>query len=103
VITISGYNFDGPHTSTASLNDSAGVYAILTRSKQTEAWTVVDAGESGAVRTRIENHDRSGCWKRRNQGTLAAAVLYTPRWSADQRRSLESSVRDQYAPACGKV
>jgi len=103
MITISGYSFEGPYTSTATLNDHAGVYAILTRSNQAEAWTIIDAGESGGVRTRIEGHDRKDCWRRRSQGTIAAAVLYTPNWSAEQRRSLESSLRGQYAPACGTV
>jgi hypothetical protein len=103
VITISGYNFDGPYTSTGFLSDNAGVYAILTRRGQADAWTLIDAGESGGVKTRIEGHDRKDCWRRRSQGVVAAAVLYTPNWSAEQRRLLESSVRGQYAPACGTV
>ncbi len=101
MITISGYNFEGPYTNTASLADNAGVYAILTRSQNNDKWTVIDIGESTTVKSRIENHDRKQSWSRNSLGTLAAAVFYAAGWTADQRRALESSLRDQYAPVCG--
>ena len=103
MITISGYNFEGPYTNTASLAENAGVYAILTRRQANESWTVIDIGESTQVKSRIENHDRKTCWSRNSLGTVGAAVLYTPGWSSNQRRDLESSLRGQYAPACGLV
>ena len=103
MITISGYNFEGPYTSTDSLRDSSGVYAILTRPHANESWSVIDIGESAQVKSRIENHDRKACWNRNNRGMVAAAVLYTPSWTAAQRCSVEASLRDQYAPACGVV
>jgi hypothetical protein len=103
MITISGYNFEGPHTNTASLANNAGVYAILTRAQANESWTVIDIGESGQVRSRIENHDRKSCWNRNGRGIVAAAVLYTPGWNSSQRCALESSLREQYAPVCGLV
>jgi hypothetical protein len=103
MINISGYSFEGPYTNTASLAESAGVYAILTRALPSQSWTVIDIGESGQVRSRIESHDRKNCWSRNSQGTLAVAVLYTPGWTSSQRSALESSLREQYAPACGVV
>src|SRR5258708_6856656 len=96
MITISGYNFEGPYTNTASLADNAGVYVILTRAHTTEKWTVIDIGESTEVKSRIANHDRKPSWSHNSQGTVAAAVLYTPGWTGDQRRALESSLRDKY-------
>ena len=103
MINISGYQFEGPHTSTDSFRDAAGIYAILTRGQSTVPWTVLDIGESVEVKSRIVNHDRKNCWSRNKQGTLAAAVLYTPNWTVGQRCLVEASLRNQYAPACGVV
>jgi hypothetical protein len=103
MITISGHNFEGPFTNTASLADNAGVYAILTRGPANESWTVIDVGESGQLKSRIENHDRKACWNRKSRGTVAVAVLYTTSWNSIQRCALESSLREQFAPACGLV
>lgn len=100
-IRISGYDFEGPYTSTADLRHASGVYVILDR-RSDGKWSVIDVGESGDVRTRIENHDRKSCWERHRQGTLGVAVLYTPGWSADQRRALESKVRQEFNPPCGE-
>jgi hypothetical protein len=103
MITISGYNFEGPYTNTAHLADNGGIYVILTRRQANDSWTVVDVGESGQVRQRIENHDRKECWRRNSQGTVAVAVLYTPGWSSMQRCALESTRRAKYTPTCGVV
>jgi hypothetical protein len=103
MINIAGYQFEGPYTKTDSFKDNAGIYAILTRGQATAQWTVLDIGESDQVKSRIGNHDRKDCWNRNNQGTLAGAVLYTPDWTATQRRNLESSLREQYTPTCGVI
>jgi hypothetical protein len=103
MITISGYPFEGPYANSASLADNAGVYAILTRGQDNESWTVIDVGESGQIKSRIENHDRKACWNRNSRGTVTAAVLYTAGWNSTQRCVLESSIREQFAPACGLV
>ena len=50
----------------------------------------------------LDNHERWFCWERNRQGNIWFAVLYTPTWSADQRRSLESAIRQQYWIPCGE-
>jgi len=99
-ISICGYTFEGPYTSTEYLKNQAGVYVILDK-RSDGKWWVIDVGESTEVKNRVENHDRSGCWQRNNSGTLGIAVLYTPGWSAEQRRSLESKIREAFNPVCG--
>lgn len=83
-----------------SLRDSSGIYVIVDCRSDGKCY-VVDVGESGQIRTRVQNHDRAGCWTRHQQGSLQFAVLYTPGWTDDQRRALEGRIRDQYAPLCG--
>ena len=99
-IKIGGYDFEGPFTDTSKLRYEQGVYSILDQ-RADGKYYVVDVGESEDVRTRIENHDRSDCWKRNQRGTLTVAVLYTPGMSGDRRRAIESALREQYSPACG--
>lgn len=100
-ITILQHPFAGPYTNTASLKDRAGIYAICDH-RLDGKWYILDVGESTRVKTRVENHDRAACWRRNRRGTLGVAVLYTPGWSADQRRALESRIRDYFDPVCGK-
>ncbi len=91
-INISGYEFDGPFEDTSKLKDQSGVYVILTSDN-----TVVDVGESGEVKTRVQNHDRQACWN--NNGGTRVAVLYVDGESA--RKKIADEVRDQYNPPCG--
>jgi hypothetical protein len=100
MITIANYRFEGPYKTTTSLRDSAGIYVILDY-RLNRKWYLLDVGESAKIKTRIENHERQLCWKRNRQGNIGVAILYTPRWSADQRRSLESKIRREYQPPCG--
>jgi hypothetical protein len=97
-INIGGYNFDGPYGHTKDIENASGVYAILGRSG-TSPWSIVDVGESGALRDRIDTHDRSPCWRRRGHAQLAAAVLYVPE---RQRMAIEQQLRGQLNPPCGE-
>jgi len=99
-ISIVSRTFEGPHTHTMYLRNAAGIYVVLDQ-RSNGNWTIIDVGESEDIRSRIENHDREGCWKRHSWGTLGIAAYYTPGWTANHRRSLESEIRDSYAPACG--
>jgi len=100
-ITIEGYDFEGPYTDTSYLRDDQGVYMILDH-RSDRKWHVLDVGESEEVKTRVENHDRATCWERNRRGTLGYAVLYTPGWTAAQRRTLEGRIRKAYNPPCGE-
>lgn len=100
-INICGYTFEGPYTNTNYLRDASGIYVILDK-RGDGKWYVLDVGESGQIKTRIDNHDRKNDWTRSSSGTLGAAILYTSGWSDQQRRNLESEIRDAYNPPCGE-
>jgi len=100
MVTIGNYSFQGPFNSTSFLQDVAGVYAILDCLPSVSS-RVLDIGESNAVRTRIENHDRSECWKVNSRGTIGVAVLYTPSVGRPGRMAIEAALRSQYRPRCG--
>jgi len=99
-ISISGYSFEGPYTGTDYLKHEQGVYVILDKRRDGK-WYILDVGESEDVKDRVENHDRKDCWERNRQGELGVAVLYTPGWTASQRRAVESKIREAFSPACG--
>jgi len=103
-ITIPGkskdYNFEGPYRLTTSLNDLSGVYAII--SARNNGNFIIDVGESSAVKTRIENHDRKDCWERNRQsGEVKYAVYYTPGLTQEERRKIEKDIRDKNVIPCG--
>ena len=98
-IQIGQYRFEGPYPTTDHLRDQSGVYAIL--DVQTGRTVVVDIGESAQVKSRVERHDRAECWKRRRQGQLHVAVLYTPNAQQSGRMAVEQLLRHQFHPPCG--
>jgi hypothetical protein len=97
-ITIGNHSFDGPFTSASQLLARSGVYAILGRGATGGNWIVVDIGESGDVRSRVENHDRKPQWQGCGHATLSVAALYC---DAATRMVVEQTLRLQYNPACG--
>ena len=99
-IKIGNYKFEGPYTSTASLEDKSGIYAILCHSG--EKYSLVDVGESATVKSRVEGHDRKDCWKKNCSSTLEVAVLYTPNKQQPGRMAIEQELRDEYTLPCGK-
>jgi hypothetical protein len=103
-ITISGkekeYTFQGLYSSTSSLNDNSGVYAIL--SARNEHYYLLDVGEAGEVKKRVETHDRKDCWERNmNGGAFRCAVYYTPNLQQEGRRRIEKDIRDNNSTPCG--
>ena len=98
-INIGKYGFDGPYANTDSLKAQSGVYAILGRGADQDQWKVVDIGESENLRDRVANHDRSDCWKRQGHRTLAVAGYYCDERT---RMAVESELRAQFNPPCGK-
>ena len=97
-IQIDQWNFDGPFTTTAPVQNRSGVYAILTRPPGAHSYRVVDAGESGDLRQRLDTHDRAECWRRNNAGELAVATLYCDEPS---RMTVETRLRQTFSPVCG--
>ena len=97
-ILINGYSFDGPYSSTYSLEDRSGVYVILCNSR------LIDVGESAGVRNRIENHDRKDCWERNCSGNISFAVHYTPNLQQSGRMEIEQEIRRSHRDIpCGEV
>ena len=99
-ITIARYQFEGPFHSVDLLEDRAGVYAII--DSRNPGNHLVDVGESATVKSRVEGHDRSGCWRRHSQGRLTAAVYYTPGVQQAGRRVIEQEIRSSYQIPCGE-
>ena len=99
-INIGRYAFEGPYSSTDLLEDRSGVYAIIDR-RDTGNYPI-DVGESSAVRSRVENHDRKGCWNKHAQGQLLVAVYYTPHLQQAGRKEIEQEIRDEFNPPCGE-
>ncbi len=99
-ITVGNYTFNGPYTTTSNLEDRSGIYAI--HCYKNDKYYVIDIGESSEVETRVENHDRKDCWKRKCDGTITYSVLYTPNKQQSGRMVIEQELRDLYDPACGK-
>lgn len=99
-IQICGYTFEGPYMSTADLQNQPGVYVILDKHTD-DGWYVIDVGESNEIKNRVESHDRANCWQRNRKGVLGVAVKYTLGWTSQQRRNLESQIREAYSPVCG--
>ena len=99
-IKIGKYNFEGPYTTTAKLEDRSGVYAILCQKNGN--YNLVDVGESALVKSRVETHDRQDCWRRNCNSTLTVAVNYTPNLQQPGRMAVEQEIRAQYDPSCGK-
>lgn len=98
-IKIGNYNFEVPYTSTDDLKNQSGVYVLLGKNSSNQNWSVVDIGESMQVKERVENHDRSDCWKRQGYSTLAAAVYYC---NEQQRMRIEQELRSQFNLPCGE-
>ncbi|UFZ02599.1 hypothetical protein LQG66_25390 [Bradyrhizobium ontarionense] len=94
-INISNYTFDGPYASPGQLADRSGVYAVLGASPGSTK--VVDIGESGWIRTRLQGHDRATAWAR--QGLpLSYAALYC---DESTRMRIERELRARFNPPCG--
>lgn len=99
-ITVCGYEFDGPYSSTDSLEDRSGVYAILCYANS--RYSTLDVGESAEVKSRVENHDRKDCWRKHCAGTIAYAVRYTPGLQQPGRKEIEEDIRNRCYIPCGE-
>lgn len=100
-IIIANYTFEGPYTSTNDLQDRSGVYVIICQNNG--KYYPIDVGESHEVKTRVEGHDRSSCWKQNCSNMLAATVLYTPHLQQPGRRAIEHEIRNQLDFPCGLI
>lgn len=96
-IQIGDYNFEGPYNSGLELREQSGVYAVL-RPRTADRYDVIDVGESGAVRSRVTNHDRAEQWRRHAPAGYGFAAYYC---DGRQRLAIEQSLRARFQPPCG--
>ena len=100
-ISVGDYTFNGPYTSTDSIEDRSGVYAV--HCKKEGNYYLIDVGESAEVKSRLDDHERKDCRKRECEGTLTYSVKYTPNLQQAGRMEIEQRIRDQFDPPCGKT
>lgn len=103
-VTIGGLSFACVRLANADFADVAAIYVILCVD-QNGGWTVLDVGQSGELGTRIDSHDRQGCWSRNcPSGNIWVCVYCMPsnKYTKEDRMRLEKTLRDQYNPSCGK-
>ncbi len=98
VIVIRGYVFEGPVDSPLELRDGPGVYVILDVNEG--VYSVIDVGESSAVRSRLNDHDRKVCWAQKAKGTLKVAVHYTTPEQPAWRKQLKYELGRHFIPPC---
>jgi len=99
-LELKDYSFEGYFSSTLYLEDKPGIYAVLCR--YFEKNKVVDIGEAENIKTRVDNHESSNCWRRNCQSSLVYAALYTPDLNQKARENIVDELRDEYEPVCGQ-
>lgn len=100
-IELKDYSFEGYFSSTSYLEDKPGIYAILCR--YFEKNKVIDIGEAENLKTRIDNHESSNCWRLNCPSSLVYAALYTPDLNQKKREEIVAELRDEYDPVCGRT
>lgn len=103
-VTIGGTAFACVRLADADFADAAAVYVILCVAAD-GSWKVLDVGQSGEVGSRIDQHDRRGCWARNCPGGNIWVCVYpmpANRFSKQDRERFERGLRVQYNPACGE-
>ena len=104
-LTIGGVTFACLPISQADFRDVAAVYVVICV-REDRSWTVVDVGQSGEVGTRIDSHDRQGCWARNCPGGNLWVCVYpmpSAQYSKQNRLDFEAGLRRQYDPRCGEI
>lgn len=104
-MTISDESFEGPFAINVAVIDAnrAAVYVIIC-THPTGKHYVIDVGESGEVGERLQDHPRLNCWLAQCKFALSVYLRYLPSsegFTEDDRRRLETKIRQQYSPPCG--
>jgi len=94
-----GYQFEGAYSSSDLLKSEAGVYVVWCENEGN--WSVLDVGEAGDVKERVENHDRIHCWEEHCPGTIYYSATYTSDLQQADRMKIEGKIRSLANPPCG--
>lgn len=103
-VTIGGYSFICVRLADADFADIAAIYVVLCVDQNSQ-WTVLDVGQSGELGSRIDSHDRRGCWSRNcPSGNIWVCVYRMPsnQYTKEDRLRVEKSLRSQFNPPCGQ-
>jgi hypothetical protein len=100
-IEIGNYSFEGCYSRATYLEDKPGLYAIFCKTYLKNV--LIDIGESKNIKSRVEDNERSSCWRRNCSSALGYAVLYTPKLGEKGRQKIEQEIRDEYNPICGRM
>ena len=98
ITLLNKYPFEGPFASPSQIKNQSGVYVVLGRKTSLGNLSVIDTGESSAVKERLDNHDRKPCWNGQQFTELNFAAYYTDERG---RMQIEAEVRKGYNPPCG--
>jgi len=93
-----GYDFSGPYTQPGQLAPKSGTYVVTTK-KKSGKHKLLDVGESGDVKNRVENHDRADCWVREKKDGLFYSGYYCDETA---RTTLADGIRGKFDLPCGK-
>ena len=95
-MNIYGYDFEGPYNSPDQVPEYPGVYTVWCSS----GGILLDVGQAENVQERLKYHDRKDCWEKYCSEPLHFYVTKEP--DEIQRCSLESKIRIEHNPPCGK-
>jgi len=104
-LNIDGKNCICVPLSDANFADIAAIYVIICINRVGNTYTVIDIGQTGELGTRINNHDRETCWKRKcPNGNIWVCIYKTPTnlYTKQQRLDLEHQWRAKYNNLCGE-
>ena len=113
LISILGYDFEGPYPSSDQLENKSGVYVVVdwrdcrisylgnSDIVDVDKWPyIIDVGKSRNIKRRLEEyHRRRDCWEQHSGGAYQFAVYYTA--EEDERKDIEDSIRQERNPPCG--
>ena len=96
-----GYEFDGLYSKPDDLQGASGVYVIWCEAP--DDLSVLDVGQSGNVKERIQDHERSECWFRHcSGGHVRYSATYTHNLPEGRRIRMEQLIRQLTKPACSE-
>ena len=101
-LTIGGYAFVCVPLSQADFTDTSAVYVIICVDSDGK-WRVIDVGQTGELGSRIDAHDRKGCWQKNcPNGNIWVCVYPMTGQTKEARLKLEAELRLKYSPVpCG--
>ena len=95
-MNMSGYQFSGPFDPNRGFTKVVpAVYVIVDSTSR-----VLEVGQTGDLNNRFPNHPRENSWKNKAQGQFTMYVYQDG--NENSRLLLESFIRTQYNPPCGK-